>query len=53
MPKHTQSLDFAPGPVVLDVLGKDLVEADRRRILDPKTGGVILFGRNYESQEEL
>lgn len=53
MPKHTQALDFAPGPVVLDVLGKDLVNADRRRILDPKTGGVILFGRNFESRQQL
>ncbi|MFM9112989.1 MAG: beta-N-acetylhexosaminidase, partial [Polynucleobacter victoriensis] len=39
---------FNAGPIVLDVVGKTLTKDDIRRIADPKTGGVILFGRNYE-----
>lgn len=44
---------FAPGPVVLDVEGLTLTSADRKRILDPLTGGVILFGRNYKNRAQL
>ncbi|MDJ0833511.1 MAG: beta-N-acetylhexosaminidase [Gammaproteobacteria bacterium] len=41
------------GPVMLDVEGLVLTEQDRRRLLHPQTGGVILFSRNYESPEQL
>ena len=41
------------GPVVIDVVGTALSEDDRRRLLHPLTGGVILFSRNYESPEQL
>ncbi|MGZ8211436.1 MAG: beta-N-acetylhexosaminidase [Burkholderiales bacterium] len=41
------------GPVVIDVEGKALTAADRRRLTHPLTGGVILFARNYESSEQL
>jgi beta-N-acetylhexosaminidase len=44
---------FKAGPIVLDVVGKTLNKDDIRRIADPKTGGVILFGRNYESRAQL
>lgn len=44
---------FAPGPVVLDVVGHTLTAEDKRRILDPLTGGVILFGRNYRDRAQL
>ena len=44
---------FKAGPIVLDVVGKTLNKEDIRRIADPKTGGVILFGRNYESRAQL
>ena len=42
-----------PGPIVLDVIGYKLTAADKKRILNPLTGGVILFGRNFESRRQL
>ncbi|WP_059415471.1 beta-N-acetylhexosaminidase [Cupriavidus basilensis] len=42
-----------PGPVVLDVKGKQLDAEDVRRISHPLTGGVILFARNFESRVQL
>ena len=44
---------MSPGPVTLDVVGLELNSEDRRRILDPLTGGVILFGRNFASRKQL
>jgi len=44
---------FKAGPIVLDVLGKTLDKEDIRRIAHPKTGGVILFGRNYQDRAQL
>ncbi len=41
------------GPVMLDVAGTALTEVDRRRLLHPLTGGVILFSRNFESCQQL
>ena len=42
-----------PGPVTLDVVGLELNAEDRRRILHPLTGGVILFGRNFSNRKQL
>jgi len=41
------------GPVILDPLGAELTEDDRRRLLHPAAGGVILFSRSYQDSGQL
>lgn len=41
------------GPVMLDVASTTLSADDRRRVAHEKTGGVILFARNFESRAQL
>lgn len=41
------------GPIMLDLAGTALAAEDRRRLLYPATGGVILFTRNFESPAQL
>jgi len=41
------------GPVMLDLEGIQLTEADRRRLSHPLAGGVTLFSRNYANPEQL
>jgi beta-N-acetylhexosaminidase len=41
------------GPAVVDVAGLALTDDDRRRLVHPAAGAVILFARNYENPEQL
>ena len=41
------------GPVVLDPAGLALTDDDRKRLLHPAAGGVILFAHNYENAAQL
>ncbi|MEP6823343.1 MAG: beta-N-acetylhexosaminidase [Ramlibacter sp.] len=40
-------------PLILDIAGTELSEADRRRLQHPLTGGVILFTRNWQDRYQL
>jgi beta-N-acetylhexosaminidase len=40
-------------PVIVDVAGLALSDEDRRRLAHPLVGGMILFGRNWDSREQL
>jgi beta-N-acetylhexosaminidase len=46
-------VNFNPGPIILDVEGLTLQKSDIKRITHPMTGGVILFGRNFQSRQQL
>jgi beta-N-acetylhexosaminidase len=41
------------GPLMIDVAGTTLTDLDRERLCHPLVGGIILFGRNYASREQL
>lgn len=46
-------LSIGHAPVVLDIEGLRLNDDDRRRLLHPLTGGLILFGRNWANRHQL
>ncbi len=41
------------GGLMVDVEGRSLTEADRRRLLHPLVGGVILFTRTFENADQI
>jgi beta-N-acetylhexosaminidase len=41
------------GPAVVDIEGTQLTGPERRRLLHPRVGMVILFARNFESPQQL
>lgn len=41
------------GPVVLDPAGPALTDDDRKRLLHPAAGGVILFAHNFQNSSQL
>ncbi|MCW5639161.1 MAG: beta-N-acetylhexosaminidase [Rubrivivax sp.] len=43
----------AHAPVVLDIAGLALDDADRRRVRNPLVGGLILFARNWQDRRQL
>jgi len=44
---------MVPGPVVLDLEGLVISAIERRRLLNPYVGGVILFSRNIADYQQL
>ena len=40
-------------PLILDIAGTALSDDDRRRLAHPLTGGLILFGRNWQHRAQL
>lgn len=48
-----QALSLQRGPVMVDVAGFSLTEAERVRLSHPLVGGVILFRRNFQNIEQL
>ena len=40
-------------PIILDIAGVALTEVDRKRLGHPLTGGIILFGRNWQDRNQL
>jgi len=41
------------GPVLVDITSTELDTGDRRRLIHPQVGGVILFARNYDNPDQL
>jgi beta-N-acetylhexosaminidase len=46
-------VELALGPAFIDVAATALTDEDRRRLLHPVAGGVVLFSRNYDAPGQL
>ena len=44
---------YTHAPLIIDVAGFALTDADHQRLAHPLVGGLILFGRNWQSREQL
>lgn len=42
-----------PGPLMIDIAGQTLADAERARLMHPLVGGVILFTRNFASPAQV
>ena len=40
-------------PLIIDIAGLALTQADRQRLKHPLVGGIILFARNWQDREQL
>jgi beta-N-acetylhexosaminidase len=40
-------------PLIIDIAGTGLTDADRERLKHPLVGGLIFFGRNWQSRRQL
>jgi beta-N-acetylhexosaminidase len=40
-------------PLIIDIEGVALKAADKKRLKNPLTGGIVLFGRNWQSRVQL
>ena len=40
-------------PLIIDIEGVALKAADKKRLKNPLTGGIVLFGRNWQSRTQL
>ena len=40
-------------PLIIDIAGLALSKFDRKRLKHPLTGGVVLFGRNWQDRQQL
>ncbi|MEN3810012.1 beta-N-acetylhexosaminidase [Chromobacterium piscinae] len=47
------TLNLPRGPVMVDVAGFSLTEAERARLSHPLVGGIILFRRNFQNIDQL